>query len=204
MWKPFAIALPAALAALELLYYLLHLTNFGAYPIAEWYCHIAAILVGVILAVWWQPCIYSRRVNIISAIVCASTLLFSIQIIELHTSPDGLSNSFSVYGGIVIKTRSDPHAYAANSKYYRGRAFYGFGRLVFVRSDGHRETRLMFHVWPVILFSAIPLASWIRHYIHTRIRASRAARNRCINCGYNLIATPDRCPECGALQPNKN
>jgi hypothetical protein len=50
--------------------------------------------------------------------------------------------------------------------------------------------------WFVILVSAGLPALWLRRRLIRR-RRQRAQQQLCINCGYDLRATPDRCPECG-------
>jgi hypothetical protein len=50
--------------------------------------------------------------------------------------------------------------------------------------------------WFFLLAGAILPAKYVRRVWRTKIRV----RNRqCISCGYDLRATPERCPECGAI-----
>jgi hypothetical protein len=59
---------------------------------------------------------------------------------------------------------------------------------------GHWEATVPFWM-PAVLFGALPTASAVRFRRH---RFRRRA-GRCGRCGYDLRATPDRCPECGAV-----
>jgi hypothetical protein len=51
------------------------------------------------------------------------------------------------------------------------------------------------HWFVLSVFAAVP-AAWLSLY--ARIRR-RLTRGRCASCGYDLRATPERCPECGAV-----
>ncbi|HEX3357109.1 MAG TPA: hypothetical protein VHS31_09075 [Tepidisphaeraceae bacterium] len=50
--------------------------------------------------------------------------------------------------------------------------------------------------WMLLLALAICPALWLRVPVRAR---RRRQRGECAVCGYDLRATPDRCPECGAV-----
>jgi hypothetical protein len=52
----------------------------------------------------------------------------------------------------------------------------------------------------IVLLTALPPMMWARRYVNRR-RDSRIGRGLCPTCGYDLRATPERCPECGTV-PN--
>ena len=52
--------------------------------------------------------------------------------------------------------------------------------------------------WSMALLSAAVPATWLWR---SRVSRRRLAAGRCGACGYDLRATPDRCPECGAATP---
>lgn len=63
--------------------------------------------------------------------------------------------------------------------------------------DRLSSSRLWFPHWSLVLLFAVLPALWLRSFIRSR------RRNRiglCLVCGYDLRATPDRCPECGTAR----
>jgi hypothetical protein len=56
--------------------------------------------------------------------------------------------------------------------------------------------------WFLVLGASIfPLLSLVRSLRERR--RLKMAGGLCLQCGYDLRATPDRCPECGAIAPKK-
>ena len=67
------------------------------------------------------------------------------------------------------------------------------GRIVRLWDSRVEDTVIMPH-WPLILLTAILPAIRIKRYFRQR---RRAREHLCKCCGYDLRASPDRCPECG-------
>jgi hypothetical protein len=57
---------------------------------------------------------------------------------------------------------------------------------------------LTFPLWPLAVAMGMPWAIWV--VVHRRrIQQYFIEKGLCLNCGYDLRATPNRCPECGTI-----
>ena len=52
--------------------------------------------------------------------------------------------------------------------------------------------------WFVLIVLSSPCWLWLARARARRLKARRARLGRCRQCGYDLRASPERCPECGA------
>jgi hypothetical protein len=48
--------------------------------------------------------------------------------------------------------------------------------------------------WFLVMLAAVIPATWVASTLRQR---RRARERRCLNCGYDLRASGERCPECG-------
>ena len=100
------------------------------------------------------------------------------------TPPDGVVNSFS----------------NSSSKSFLG---FGFNPGGFFKASGSRHDRdgvvfsVQYPFWAqAAIFAVAPLLACRKLWARRR-ESFRAARGLCLQCGYDLRATPERCPECG-------
>lgn len=56
---------------------------------------------------------------------------------------------------------------------------------------------LILPYWVIVVVLTIPAATPFVQIARWRTRRRRASKGCCTTCGYDLRATPDRCPECG-------
>jgi len=75
--------------------------------------------------------------------------------------------------------------------------FLGFGAYsIEVPTSGHHFAIFFWPCWGIVLIT-LPLPAL--RAVHRR----RGLEGHCQVCGYDLRATPDRCPECGTIPPKK-
>jgi hypothetical protein len=58
--------------------------------------------------------------------------------------------------------------------------------------------RILFKAWALVILTTILPLAWIRRTIRQR---RYAKVGKCRKCGYDLRASPQRCPECGTVPP---
>jgi hypothetical protein len=63
-----------------------------------------------------------------------------------------------------------------------------------------RSPRVVVPDWFLVLASLVLPSIWI---YRNGYKKHRGMRGLCTNCGYDLRATPERCPECGAVPPKR-
>lgn len=82
-------------------------------------------------------------------------------------------------------------------QYYRQRSSQPLGDAPVIATVYHDTTALCIPYWGLVTAAALLPAAWLLATLRRMVRGRRIGRGLCAACGYDLRATPDRCPECG-------
>ena len=102
------------------------------------------------------------------------------------------------FGYVALRPPPDPSIYLVYDRWITDRRLPGVRVVggVFNSSMVGRQLWISF-AWPALAFALLPFL-WLRR-LNELNRRNRMSRGLCPCCGYDLRATPDRCPECGTL-----
>jgi hypothetical protein len=65
--------------------------------------------------------------------------------------------------------------------------------------DWQRVWTAKVRLWPLVVVSGLLPGWWTARFARRHRHLRRRRKGRCPTCGYDLRATPQRCPECGWL-----
>lgn len=96
-----------------------------------------------------------------------------------------------VIQGLSYRTTAVGYSFSVNMMRPSWTSWTGFA-LARIRQTGFSAWDIRVPYWLPLLLSAIAPILWYR-------RRHRYPRGACQQCGYDLRASPDRCPECGTI-----
>ena len=116
------------------------------------------------------------------------------------TSEDGLDTFIMHKGQIVWKHRSAEGAdYITATGRTNGFKLLGVGAVKTQTAGGEHLWTFGIPLWFLTLITGIVPALRLPRFRNRRLTDWRRGQQRCESCGYDLRATPGRCPECGTL-----
>jgi hypothetical protein len=104
-------------------------------------------------------------------------------------SSDAARHGFSLYRRILRRSRGSELLWRMGFGSWGTDVYSRDGRFLF----GYRYCGVPF--WSICVLTAVAPAVWLGRQAKVR---SRRVTGLCARCGYDLRATPHRCPECGA------
>lgn len=171
-------------------------------------CSVVSVLLGIAVCVfWWRSYRMSERIiwrgdsgwrSITSA--CGDV---EISLLVIHPSPYSYSPKGIRYDRDTPRPPFDYIRLMGGSvaDIYSSWEWHGFAwHQVRNTGSGTRHVHSVIPVWALALATTFLPLGWIGNRLRSPRRRRRMNRKGlCPRCGYDLRATPDRCPECGAI-----